>query len=57
MSSQYYMQIWHDIIGKYLYEAIRKKKDPECKLNTRVINLSNNIMELNIDGVLLLKQL
>ena len=32
MSSRYYMPIGHDVIAKYLCEAISKKKDPECKI-------------------------
>ena len=32
MSSRYYLPIWHDVIAKYLYEVIRKKKDPKCKI-------------------------
>ena len=32
MSSRYYLPIWHDVIAKYLYEFIKKKKDPKCKI-------------------------
>ena len=32
MSSRYYLPIWHDVIAKYLYEAIRRSKDPKCKI-------------------------
>ena len=32
MSSRYYLPIRHDIFAKDLYEAIRRKKDPKCKI-------------------------
>ena len=32
MSSRYYLPIWHDVIPKYFYETIRRKKDPKCKI-------------------------
>ena len=33
MSSRYYLPIRHDVNVKYLFETIRKKKDPECKVD------------------------
>ena len=32
MSSQYYLPLRHDVIAKYFYKAIRRKKDPKCKI-------------------------
>ena len=32
MSSQHYVPIRHDVISKYFYEAIRRKKDLKCKI-------------------------
>ena len=32
MSSRYYLPIRHDVVAKYVYEAMRKKKNPECKI-------------------------
>ena len=32
MSSRYYLPIQHDVIAKYFYEAIGRKKDPKCKI-------------------------
>ena len=32
MSYRYYLPIRHDVIAKYFYEAIRRKKDPKCKI-------------------------
>ena len=32
MSPRYYLPIRHDVIAKYFYEAIRRKKDPKCKI-------------------------
>ena len=35
MFSQYYQPIRHDVIAKYLYEAIRKNKDPKWKIENK----------------------
>ena len=35
ISSRYYLPIRHDVIAKYLYEAIRRKKDPKCKIECK----------------------
>ena len=32
MSSRYYLPIRHNVIAKRLYEALRRKKDPKCKI-------------------------
>ena len=32
MSSRYYLPIRYDVIAKCFYEAIRRKKDPKCKI-------------------------
>ena len=32
MSSRYYLPIRHDVIAKYFYETIRRKKNPKCKI-------------------------
>ena len=32
MTSRYCLPIRHDVIAKYFYEAIRRKKDPKCKI-------------------------
>ena len=32
MSSRHYLAIRHDVIAKYFYETIRRKKDPKCKI-------------------------
>ena len=56
MSSRYYLPIRHNVIAKYFYETIRWKKDPKCKIEYKG-NEFIDLVELNIGGMLLLKQL
>ena len=55
MPSRYYLPIQH-VIAKYFYKAIRREIQ-NAKLNTRETSLLIRIVELNISGMLLLKQL
>ena len=32
MSSRYYLQLRHDLVGKYVYEQMRKKDNQEAKI-------------------------
>ena len=57
MSSRHYLLIQQDVIAKYLYEAIKKRKIQNARVNAREMSLLINIMELNIGEMLLLNQL
>ena len=57
MSSRYYLPLRHDVIAKYFYEAIRRKKDPKCKIEYKGNEFIDQDNGLNIGGMLLLKQL